>query len=128
MPQSDRVRIVKDDDNCPVLPIVEGRGKAWAVVWPGMGARLRSLHHLSLGTGAKTVELVHPMEAVYYVMEGNAAVLDITADRRQNLREGAMAHIDPGTSYVFEAGPDGAEILGGPCPPDPSMYTHLDEQ
>jgi mannose-6-phosphate isomerase-like protein (cupin superfamily) len=126
MTDAARVRILKDDENCPDLPIVDGSGRAWAVVWPGVGARFRSLHHISLDSRSRTVELTHPMEAVYYVMEGTATALDTSHDSRQELRQGSMAHVDPGTSYVFEAGPEGAEILGGPCPPDPNMYAHIE--
>lgn len=120
-----QVRILKDDDSCPDLPIVDGGGRAWAVVWPRVGAHLRSMHHISLDPGSKTVELTHPMDAVYYVMGGTGSVLDSKEDIRQDLIEGSMAHIEAGTPYVFEAGPGGAEILGGPCPPDPDMYRHL---
>lgn len=125
MEEVDKVRILKDDDSCPDLPIVAGGGTAWAVVWPGVGAHLRSLHRISLEPGSKTVELTHPMDAVYYLMGGAGSVLDSKEDIRQDLTKGSMAHIDAGTSYVFEAGPAGAEILGGPCPPDPQMYRHL---
>lgn len=128
MTDAARVRILKDDENCPDLPLVEAGGRAWAVVWPGVGARIRSLHHISLDSRSRTVELTHPMEAVYYVMEGTATVLDTSDDSRQELRQGSMAHIDPGTPYVFEAGAEGAEILGGPCPPDPSMYAHIERR
>jgi hypothetical protein len=125
MTQPDRVQILRDDDTCPDLPIVEDGGKAWAVVWPGVGARLRSIHHISLDPGGRTVELAHPMEAVYYVMRGEATAVDPSDASRQELIPGAMAHIEPATPYVFEAGSDGADIIGGPCPPDPRMYIHL---
>ena len=124
----DRVRILKDDDTCPDLPIVEHGGSAWAVVWPGVGARLRSMHHISLEPGGRTVTLTHPMEAVYYVIAGKATVSDPNDASHQPLVPGSMAHIDPGTSYLFEAGSSGAEIIGGPCPVDPQMYSHLNAQ
>ena len=121
----DRVRILKDDGNCPALPIVERGGSAWAVVWPGVGARLRSLHHISLEPDGRTVTLTHPMEAVYYVISGAATVIDPNDASYQALVPGAMAYIDPGTSYLFKASSSGAEIIGGPCPFDPQMYSHL---
>ncbi len=121
----DRVRILRDDENCPELPIVEqGGGRAWAVVWPGVDAYLRSMHHISLGAGGRTVVLEHPTEAAYYIMSGTGMVG--TSDGvRQTLTTGAMTHISPGTAYVLESGETGAEIVGGPCPADPSLYTHL---
>lgn len=126
--ETDRVRILKDDENCPDLPIVDGRGRAWAVVWPGVGATFRSLHRISLDSESRTIELSHPMEAVYYVMAGTATVVDGSDGSRHGLVEGSMAYIDPETAYLFEAGADGAELLGGPCPPDPTMYAHIGRQ
>ncbi|MGH8914278.1 MAG: hypothetical protein ACRDZM_07155 [Acidimicrobiia bacterium] len=72
------------------------------------------------------MELVHPMEAVYYVMGGEVTAVDPGDASRQLLTSGSMAHIGPATRYVFEAGPSGADIIGGPCPADPAMYAHLD--
>jgi hypothetical protein len=66
------------------------------------------------------------MEAVYYVMRGEATAVDPSDASRQLLTSGSMAHVEPATRYVFEAGPSGAEIIGGPCPADPAMYAHLD--
>lgn len=122
----DRIQILRDDENCPGLPIVERGGSARAVVWPGVGAVLRSMHRISLGPHGRTVRLEHPMEAVYYVMSGSAAALDASDMSRRGLSTGSMAHIDPGTPYVLEAGGGGAEIVGGPCPADMRLYSHLD--
>ena len=128
MPEQHRVRVFDARKRCPILPIVEGEGTAWAVVWPGTGAKSRSLHRISLSRRARTVELSHPMEAVYYVIEGTAVAVDPKDNSRQELVEGSMVHIGSGTSYVFIAGDGGVEIVGGPCPPDPEMYKHLEGQ
>ena len=64
MKRTDQVRILHDDDGCPVIPMIQSGGRAWAVVWPGVGASLRSMHHISLEPGGRTIELKHPMEAV----------------------------------------------------------------
>ena len=101
MPEQHRVRVFDARKRCPILPIVEGEGTAWAVVWPGTGARSRSLHRISLSRHARTVELSHPMEAVYYVIEGTALAVDPKDNSRQELVEGSMVHIGSGTSYVF---------------------------
>lgn len=122
----DRIQILRDDEQCPGLPIVERGGSARAVVWPGVGAVLRSMHRISLGPHGRTVQLEHPMEAVYYVMSGSATALDESDMSRHALSAGSMAHIDPGTAYVFEAGGGGAEIVGGPCPADMRLYSRLD--
>ena len=119
------VRVLDAGASCPELPIVEGGGVARAVVWPGIGAELRSMHRIQLASGACTVALSHPMEAVYYVMHGSGAALEPGDATGQPLIEGSMVHIEPGTSYLFRAGPEGLEILGGPCPADMSMYARL---
>lgn len=127
MTSTQQVRVLKDDENCPDLPIVESNGSAWAVVWPGVGAELRSIHHISLQSIGRTIALSHPMEAVYYVMSGTATAIDPDEGIKHDLVEGSMAHIEPGTRYLFEAGIDGAEIIGGPCPADHTMYEHLEQ-
>lgn len=38
-----------------------------------LGARLRSVHHISLEPHGRTISLEHPMEAVYYMMDGGGA-------------------------------------------------------
>jgi quercetin dioxygenase-like cupin family protein len=119
------VRVLDGGASCPELPIVEGSGVARAVVWPGVGAELRSMHRIQLASGARTVPLRHPMEAVYYVMNGSGTALDPDAATEQPLIEGSMVHIEPHTAYLFRAGPEGLEILGGPCPADVSMYARL---
>lgn len=108
-------------DPGPVLPIVAGGGEARAVVWPGTGATLRSMQRLSLRAGSRTVELSHPGEAVYYVISGSGSVAE-PGGPAQEVREGSMFLVEAGTSYVFTAGPSGAEAVGGPCPPDPALY------
>jgi quercetin dioxygenase-like cupin family protein len=117
---------VLDAAGGPVLPIVEGEGTARAIVWPGIGARHRSLQRITLAPGARTTELRHPMEAVYYVVEGSAAAVDLADGSRQELVEGAMVHVDPGTPYRFEAVEGTVELVGGPCPPDPALYRDVE--
>jgi mannose-6-phosphate isomerase-like protein (cupin superfamily) len=121
----DQIRVLPDDESCPELPIVDQAGQAWAVAWPGVGAHLRSMHRISLDGEGSTVVLRHPMESVYYVIEGSAIATDIDEAVDHELEPGAMILIDPGTRYRLAANGDGAEIVGGPCPPDPGMYTHL---
>jgi quercetin dioxygenase-like cupin family protein len=109
----------------PSLPIIADEGAAHAVVWPGMGAQLRSLHRIDLGHGGRTIELRHPAEAVYYVMEGEGEAVDLDADQKQALRKGAMFHIDPETTYVLRASAAGMSLVGGPSPADPALYRSL---
>jgi quercetin dioxygenase-like cupin family protein len=119
------VRVLDGGESCPTLPLVDGEGVARAVVWPGIGAQLRSMQRIRLAPGARTIPLRHAMEAVYYIMSGAGTVLDPERPPARPLVEGAMVHVEPGTAYLLEGGPDGIEILGGPCPADPALYAGL---
>jgi quercetin dioxygenase-like cupin family protein len=116
------VVVVPGAGDGPALGIVAGEGSARAVVWPGMGAQLRSMHRISLGPGARTIELRHPSDAVYYVIFGSGAAVDRTSGGRDALVEGSMVHVDAGTPYELAAAGDGMELVGGPCPADASLY------
>ena len=106
----------------PELDLVVGEGTARAVIWPGMGARLRSMHRISLGAGSRTVEQRHPSDAVYYVIDGAGEVRDRDAGTGEPLVTGSMVHVDRETAYELVAGEDGMEIVGGPAPADPALY------
>jgi quercetin dioxygenase-like cupin family protein len=125
MAGSKEVRVLGGGEECPALPLVDGEGVARALIWPGIGAYLRSMHCISLAPGARTIPQRHPMEAVYYVLSGEGIVRDSEQPPEQLLVEGSMVHVEPGTAYVLEAGPEGIEILGGPCPADPALYAGL---
>ena len=120
----DEIQII-DATEGPVLPIVEGDGHARAVVWPGTGAVLRSIHVISLRAGARTKELRHPSEAVYYVTEGSGEAIDVSGGEARAVRPGSMVHVDAETAYVLRAGEDGVSLVGGPAPPDPALYEGL---
>ena len=117
-----RVQVVRGSGNSVLLPLVASGGEAVAVVWPGVGSKHRSLHRVLLQPGGYTFDLRHPSESVYYVRSGSATVVDADSGEQQPLVEGSMVHVDPSTAHRFEAGDSGAEIVGGPCPPDPSIY------
>jgi hypothetical protein len=80
------------------------------------------MHLLVLGPASSTIQLRHPSEAAYYVVEGEARVEDHDEGTTQPLVTGSMFHVSAGTAYVIAAGGDGVTLLGGPCPPDPAMY------
>ena len=113
--------MVRDVPTVP-LPLVETEGNAWALVWPGMGAHLRSMHRISLRPGGRTVEFRHPMEAAYYVISGTVEVHDLDVDLRHKVSTGGMVLVDPRTRYRIAAGLEGSEVVGGPCPADPGLY------
>lgn len=106
----------------PELAIVEGEGSARAIVWPGTGARLRSLMRIRLEPGARTVALSHPGEAVYYVIDGAGSVAEAGGTEGGGIETGAMVHVDGGTGYVISAGAEGLDLVGGPSPADPALY------
>lgn len=118
---SDQVVIV-DAHSGPELDLVAEGGSARAVVWPGMGAQLRSMHRISLEPGGRTRPVSHPGEAVFYVISGTGRVDDSTAGMSEQLVEGSMVHVEPGTAYALVAGEEGIEIVGGPSPVDPALY------
>jgi quercetin dioxygenase-like cupin family protein len=119
------VRVFKDDPEACPLAITEGPARAWAVAWPEVGAHLRSMHRISLDPGGRTITLSHPMEAVYYLILGSAVVEDLDQGTSDELTQGSMFLVDPGTAYRVVAKDAPAEIVGGPCPPDPSLYAQL---
>jgi hypothetical protein len=113
---------VVDGEGGPELGIVDGEGRARAVIWPGMGARLRSMHRISLGPGSRTVELRHPTDAVYYVIDGDGEAHDRDAGTAEPLVTGSMVHVDRETAYELVGGDGGMEVVGGPAPADPALY------
>jgi quercetin dioxygenase-like cupin family protein len=118
-------RIQVLDATGPPLAIVEEGSSAEAVVWPGMGAELRSMHLVRLAPGAATAELRHPSEAAYYVIAGAGWVADLERAVEFPVELGSMVHADAGDRYGFRAADGGLEIVGGPCPPDPALYESI---
>ena len=121
------VSVVDSNDNsCPEIKVVVGAGKAKVVMWPGTGAKHRTMHLIDLQDGAGTVPFQHGGESVYYVIAGRGAVKDLAGDSETALDEGAMVHVGPGDRYAFraDAGAD-LRLVGGPCPADPSLYDTL---
>jgi len=116
------VLVLRESDPRPELAIVKGDGVARVLVWPGVGAELRSMQSIILRPRSRTLALKHPMEAVYYVVAGSGTAADPDGIDRFDLIEGSMIHIEPETRYEFQAGDDGIEILGGPCPADRALY------
>jgi mannose-6-phosphate isomerase-like protein (cupin superfamily) len=109
----------------PALPLAEG-GDARAVVWPGVGARHRSMHHLALRPGGATRPQAHAAsEAVYYVVRGEGRVDDLDEGTSRPVQAGTFILITPGTRYRFVPSGAGLTVVGGPCPPDVTLYAGL---
>lgn len=83
------------------------------------------MHLINLDPGGRTVDLSHESECVYHVSAGFGTMLDLDTEERHDAITGSMLLIEPGTNYRFTAGEEGAVLLGGPCPPDPTLYEHL---
>ena len=116
-----RVAVHDAEEQRTPLGIIAANGRAWAVIWPGMGAKCRSLHRVTLAPGGASVPLRHSGEAVYYAMAGRGAVND-AAGTAHPLIEGSMVHVAPFGEYRFAASELGLDLIGGPCPADPALY------
>jgi quercetin dioxygenase-like cupin family protein len=117
---------VRDAGGGPELAIIASGGRAQAVIWPGMGAELRSMHRIDLEAGGETIVQRHPSEAVYYVISGAGAITDVADGESQSLTEGSMPHIEAGTGYVLRAGDAGMSLIGGPSPADHALYAAIE--
>jgi mannose-6-phosphate isomerase-like protein (cupin superfamily) len=120
------VRVVDSNTSTVKLNIIEGGGNAKVALWPGNGALYRSFQVIDLSPGSATIALSHASDCVYYVIEGQGAIIDAASLEEVPLTEGAMVHIDRGDGYRLKAAPSqGLKLLGGPCPPDPALYDYI---
>ncbi len=124
-PSQGAVRVIDSAHCCPEIPVVQGEGNVKVVLWPGNGAEFRSFQLLKLEKGAQTIPLSHVSDCVYYVMGGQGRIVDLSNEQSLKLTEGAMVHIDSGDSYCLKADSSGFTVLGGPCPPDETLYANL---
>lgn len=118
-----RIAVIRDDEHAVSVPLVPGADCAVALIWPGMGARHRSLHRISLAPGMATVTLKHDSDSVYYVVTGAAELIDVDAGRALGCDAGSAVHIDEGTRYQLRASLVSATVVGGACPADPRLYS-----
>jgi mannose-6-phosphate isomerase-like protein (cupin superfamily) len=122
VPQGLGTRVIRREHWGANLDIIRGEGSCTPILWPAMGATKRSVHLFVLGRRSRTLRLRHQSEAVYYLMEGEARVVDYDEGSSWPLVVGSMFHVEPGTTYAVHTDDVGARILGGPCPPDPAIY------
>src|SRR5258708_17996242 len=106
----------------PLLLIVNGDGSARAVIWPGTGAAMRSIHLIQLAPSSETMLLAHPGESVYYVLDGTGTVAGDGPSPATALAPGAMVHVGSGTAYRFVGGTGGVENLCRPRPHKPPPH------
>ncbi|HEY7536639.1 MAG TPA: cupin domain-containing protein [Gaiellaceae bacterium] len=103
------------------LAIVGSGGRAWAIAWPGTGSHLRAMHRLELDAGGETAALAHESEAVYFVVEGEGTVDDLHEDAERSVAAHRMVYVPRRTGYRFRASTP-LVVVGGPCPPDLTLY------
>lgn len=115
------IRVLSKEKSNPDLNIINGEGKATAIIWPGVGAKERSFILIEINNESSTKELHHFSESVYYVKTGDGKVFDIKENTVSEIIEGSMVHIGIDTPYYFEAGKKGLILIGGPCPHDPNL-------
>ena len=117
-----RITVVRLDRDALDLPLAAAGGRVRALLWPGMGARERSLCHFDLPQGFASAEFRHPYEAVYYVVRGEGQVVDVDSGTAHQVRAGQMIYLTPNQGYRL-GGP--AVFVGGPCPPDPALFSEV---
>jgi hypothetical protein len=59
-------------------------------------------------------------------ISGTGSVTDPDLEQSQALIEDSVVHVEAGTAYQFIAERAGMDLIGGPCPPDPALYRHLE--
>jgi hypothetical protein len=117
-----RIQVISSH-TAPVIPALTEDGcSARAMVWPGMGAGSRSMHLIRLSAGRRTRAMRHDSEAVYYVIRGSITARDHDLSERHDASEGGFIFVEPETEYILASDREPAVIVGGPCPPDPSLY------
>lgn len=94
-------------------------GRAVTLVGPHMGARHRTMCDVRLAPGEATLDLCHPSEAVWYVVEGTGEAVRATGDVLA-LEPGGMIHAQAGARYTIRAASP-LRVVGGPSPPDPEL-------
>ena len=116
------MRVLSPSDWGPDLGLISS-GSWREIVGPGLGARCRGLYNLDFDAFARTDELCHPAEAVYYVVDG---VVRITGGPDgqpvdEVLDEGSMIHVRPNAPYLLQAENVAARLVGGPSPAEPAV-------
>ena len=119
--ENNYIKVLSVEKNNPIIDIINGNGKATAIVWPEVGAKERSFYLIEIDSKSFTKQLKHPSEAVYYIKNGSGKVFDKKENTVSEIIQGSMVHVSAFTTYYFEAGEKGLIIIGGPCPYDPGL-------
>ena len=87
------IKIFHVDRDFVEVPLVQGALSAKIVVWPGVGARLASFHHVAYEAGQSSVAHAHPAaEDVFYIVRVEGSMVEY-----RNGREVGEQPIGPGS-------------------------------
>src|SRR3989449_11767062 len=98
-PKVSRIAVIPLHRDAFDLPLAAEGGRVRALLWPGMGARERSLCYFDLPEGFASTEFRHPYEAVYYVVRGEGRVVDADAGTAHPVHAGQMIYLTPNQGY-----------------------------
>ncbi len=117
------MRVISPEDWGPDLGLIQD-GTWQEIVGPRIGAQCRGMYNLQFAEGGTTSLLLHPAEAVYYVVDGPVRVIGGSAGEIADeiVDEGGMVHVRPHVPYRFEAS-EGARLIGGPSPTDVTLVS-----
>ena len=120
------IKVLDPEKNFKLLPYTEGKGVAKAIIWPGMGAKLGSMHYFVMAPGARNVPHKHPeAEDMFYVVQGQGVVIDFDQGKEYPFKKGDFVFIPAGITHAVRSdGPEDFISVGGPSPADEAMYVH----
>lgn len=118
-----RVRILCLDKDYVELPLIVG-AKAKFLVWPGMGAKYRSMNYVTMKAGQENVPHSHlKSEDFFYCLSGNCVIADLETGEEHPFGPGDVIYIDVGVPHAVKSfGPTDYISVGGPCPPDYEFF------
>lgn len=109
------------------LSILDGKGVARAIIYPGMGAKYASLNYFVMKPGSKNTAHVHARsEDVIYVIQGQGIIKETETGNELRFKKGDILFIPEGVYH--QVIPDGDEDyigIGGPQPVDDSIFKDL---
>ena len=117
------IKVFHVDEDYKEIPLVQG-ATARVVVWPGVGAKLASLHYVPYEAGQSSVPHLHPYsEDVFYIIEGEGSMVEHKGGKEieQPIRPGSVVYVEPNTVHQVRAATPLVNV-GGPCPPDLEFY------
>jgi len=117
------VKILNPDKDFVEIPLIKG-GMAKAIIWPGMGAKHGTMHYFVMKPGEENVHHVHDeAEDMFYIVQGKGVIVDGNNGKEHPFQKGDFVYVSPGTPHAAKSfGPEDYISVGGPTPPDLSIY------